>query len=199
MAPRRKNANPLALAVMGLLQERPMHPYEMASTLRERHMDTTFKLSTGTLYSTVEALVRDGWIQPHATVREGNRPQRTVYAHTEPGEREFLAWLDSIIRTPSPEYPVFLSAVAYLGALGPDRAQHALTQRAELLREQIESARTDLEEVTADHELPRLFLIEVEYAVHMSEAELAWVTRTLDEIRTGSLSWPAAPATEAAE
>lgn len=198
MSPKRKNANPLALAVMGLLQERPIHPYEMAATLRERHMDTTFKLSTGTLYSTVEALVRDGWIEPHATAREGNRPQRTVYAQTELGQREFLSWLDSIIRNPSPEYPVFLSAVAYLGALGPGNAQQALAQRAKLLREQIEAARTDLAEATAAHELPRLFLIEVEYAMHMSEAELAWVTRTLDEIRTGSLPWPAAAAEETA-
>jgi DNA-binding PadR family transcriptional regulator len=29
--------NPLALAVLALLFERPMHPYEMAATLRQRH------------------------------------------------------------------------------------------------------------------------------------------------------------------
>ena len=196
MAARRKSANPLALAVMGLLKERPMHPYEMAATLRERHMDTTFKLSTGTLYSTVESLVRDGWIEPRSTTREGNRPTRTVYAHTELGDREFLSWLDSIISTPSPEYPVFLSAVSYLGALGPDRARQALTQRAEQLREQLTAMRTDLEEVSAASGLPRLFLIEVEYALHTGEAELAWVERTVDEIRTGTLAWPTPPTTE---
>ena len=31
---RRKVGNPLALAVLVLLYERPMHPYEMAATLR---------------------------------------------------------------------------------------------------------------------------------------------------------------------
>ena len=32
-----KRTNPLALAVLALLSERPMHPYEMAQTMRERH------------------------------------------------------------------------------------------------------------------------------------------------------------------
>lgn len=190
MAARRKVANPLALAVMGLLQEKPMHPYEMAATLRERQMETAFKVTTGTLYSTVESLARKGWIAPHATARQGNRPQRTVYTRTDLGEQEFLAWLDTIIRTPAPEYPVFLSAVAYLGALGRDGARNALTERAEHLRQQIKEARTDLERVASESGLPRLYLIEVEYALHMSEAELAWTTRTLDDIRTGALPWP---------
>ena len=33
---RRSTSNPLALAVLASLHERPMHPYEMASTMRER-------------------------------------------------------------------------------------------------------------------------------------------------------------------
>ncbi len=31
--------NPLALAVLVLLAERPMHPYEIAATLRMRHVE----------------------------------------------------------------------------------------------------------------------------------------------------------------
>ena len=34
--PRRKVSNPLALAVLACLAERPMHPYEMSTTMRER-------------------------------------------------------------------------------------------------------------------------------------------------------------------
>ena len=66
----RKISNTLALAVLGLLQERPMHPYEMASTLRERHKDSSFKVNSGSLYDTVEALARHGWIEPVATARD---------------------------------------------------------------------------------------------------------------------------------
>src|SRR3954447_22545869 len=119
---KRKIANTLALAVLGLLQEQPMHPYQMATTLRERHKGGSFKINSGSLYDTVEALVRHGWIEPVATARDGRRPERTGYATTDLGHAEFVTWIDELVRTPVAEYPKFLAAVAYLGALGPDRA-----------------------------------------------------------------------------
>ena len=53
---RRRVSNPLALAVLGTLIERPMHPYEISTTLRERGKETSIKLNYGSLYSVVESL-----------------------------------------------------------------------------------------------------------------------------------------------
>ena len=189
--PRRKIANTLALAVLGLLQERPMHPYEMASTLRERHLDSSFKVNSGSLYDTVEALARESWIEPVETVRDGRRPERTVYAFTELGRREFLGWIDELIRSPVPEYPKFIAAVSYLGALGPDRAREALTERAGQLERRIEETTAALTATVGSGRVPRLFMIEVECALHSWAAELAWTRRTTGEIRDGTLAWPA--------
>jgi len=188
---RRKIANPLALAVLGLLQERPMHPYEMAATLRERHKDSSFKINSGSLYDTVEALARESWIEPVETVRDGRRPERTVYTFTALGRREFLAWIDELIAVPVPEYPKFIAAVSYLGALGPDRACEALAQRAEHLGRRIEDTEAALAATVGSGRVPRLFMIEVECALHSWEAELAWTRRTIAEIRDGTLPWPA--------
>ncbi|HKS48001.1 MAG TPA: PadR family transcriptional regulator [Amycolatopsis sp.] len=186
----RKISNTLALAVLGLLQERPMHPYEMASVLRERYKDASFKINSGSLYDTVEVLVRHGWISPRETVREGKRPERTIYEHTELGHREFLDWLDELIRVPVHEHPKFMAAMSYLGALGPDAAADALTERVSHLTKRIEETRTLLNSTVGAGSLPRLFMIEVEYALHTWEAELAWTRRIVTEIRDGSLSWP---------
>ncbi|MFC7532059.1 PadR family transcriptional regulator [Actinoplanes sp. GCM10030250] len=188
--PRRKVSNTLALAVLGLLQEKSMHPYEMASTLRERGKDTSFKINTGSLYDTVASLVKHGWITEVETVRDGRRPERTVYTTTEDGQSEFVQWVDELIRTPVPEYPKFMAAVSYLGALGPQRAAAALTERAGHLERQIEDARRVLAETVGTGLLPRLFMIEGEYALHALEAEHGWTVRTRDEIRDGSLTWP---------
>ncbi len=50
MADRRTSiSNPLALAVLACLHERPMHPYEMASTMRERGKEQSIKLNYGGL------------------------------------------------------------------------------------------------------------------------------------------------------
>ncbi len=189
---KRKISNTLALAVLGLLQERPMHPYEMASTLRERHKDNSFKVNSGSLYDTVAALVRHGWIEPVETAREGRRPERTVYAATGPGQEEFVRWIDELLRVPVAEYPKFIAAVSYLGALGPDRAAEALTERAAHLAQRIDETNTVLAGTVGSGTVPRLLMLEVECALHAWEAELAWTRRTIAEIRDGSLSWPGA-------
>ncbi|WP_075090197.1 PadR family transcriptional regulator [Verrucomicrobium spinosum] len=59
---RPKRSNPLALAVLALLFERPMHPYEMAATLKERHKEDSIKLRYGSLYTVIDILVREGHI-----------------------------------------------------------------------------------------------------------------------------------------
>ena len=46
---RKRRSNPLALAVMVLLFERPMHPYEMATTLKQRHKQDSIKIRFGSL------------------------------------------------------------------------------------------------------------------------------------------------------
>ncbi|MGI5242658.1 PadR family transcriptional regulator [Dactylosporangium sp. CA-139066] len=192
--PRRAISNTLALAVLGLLQERPMHPYEMAATLRERHKDSSFKVNSGSLYDTVESLARHAWIEPVETAREGNRPERTVYATTALGRTEFVGWIDELIRTPVAEYPKFMAAVSYLGALGPDRAADALTDRATNLTRRIAETNAVLEQTVGSGAVPRLFMIEVECARHAWEAELTWTRRTIAEIHDGTLAWPAAGA-----
>ena len=134
-ARKRPVSNLLGLTVLGLLLEQPMHPYEMATTLRERNKDTSFKVKTGSLYDVVESLERAGWIEEHSTERAGRRPERKVYAHTELGREEFMSWLDELVRAPVKEYPSFLAAVSYLGALGPERAVQALGERITRLGE----------------------------------------------------------------
>lgn len=187
---RRAVSNSLGLAVLGLLMESPAHPHAMAATLRERGMDRVFKVTTGSLYDVVRALERDGWIEERETVRVGARPERTIYQHTVLGHQEFVRWVDELIRVPAEEYPKFLSAVSYLGALGPDGAVAALRERAGRVRESMEEIRQGHREVLQAGEVPRLFVVEAEYALRMQEAELGWLEEIVEDIRTGRLAWP---------
>ncbi len=52
----RGRSNPLALAVLACLFERPMHPYEVAQTLRHRAKHESVRLNYGSLYDVVDAL-----------------------------------------------------------------------------------------------------------------------------------------------
>jgi DNA-binding PadR family transcriptional regulator len=186
---RRPVANLLGLAVLGLLLERPMHPYEMATTLRDRDKDTSFNVKRASLYDVVEALHRAGWIEAQGTERAGRRPERTVYAQTELGHTEFVAWLDELLRVPVKEFPSFLGAVSYLGALGPERAAAALEDRVTRLDEEIDRLRQTQDKVLGE-QVPRLFVIEIDYVITMAEAERDWAERMVRDIRSGALGWP---------
>ncbi|MCO6004277.1 PadR family transcriptional regulator [Actinoallomurus purpureus] len=182
--------NPLGLAVMGLLMERPMHPYEISSVLRERGKDASVRVNRGSLYDVVAALEQEGWITPQARLQEGKRPARTVYALTETGRGVFVERLDEQIRNPRREFPVFLTAVAYLGALGPEGARAALGERADRLRAAIANDERALDDALRSGQVPRLFVIEADYALHMARGELAWVEATAEQITNGALPWP---------
>ncbi|MCE6994252.1 PadR family transcriptional regulator [Saccharothrix sp. S26] len=184
--PRRALDNPLVLAVLGLLLEHPTHPYQMLTDLRARGGAA---INRGTLYDVVEALVAAGWVAPQGTERTGNRPERTVYALTDDGHDELVRRLDSQIRTPRREFTQFLGAVAYLGALGPDGAVDALTERARRLADRIAADADHLAAVLASG-VPRLHVIEAEYALAQARAELAWIGSVTEEIRAGSLTFP---------
>ena len=120
--PRRKVSNPLALAVLSCLAERPMHPYEMSTTMRERGKHESIKLNYGSLYSVVESLHKHGLIAPRETVKDGRRPERTVYEITSAGRLEFVDWLAELIGTPAKDYPTFEAGLSLIGGLPPDDA-----------------------------------------------------------------------------
>ena len=102
---KRKVSNPLALAVLACVVEKPMHPYEMATTLRERAKDESIKLNYGSLYNVVESLQRHGLIEPRETVKRGQAARaHDLRASPTPGAHEFERWLTELISTPVKEY-----------------------------------------------------------------------------------------------
>lgn len=185
MAPRNR-ANPLALAVLICLYERPMHPYEVATTLRERNKHESVRLNYGSLYAVVESLERRGLVAPKEAVRAGRLPERTVYELTDAGRVEMHDWLTDLLSTPVKEYPAFQAALSFLPALPPADVVALLRERAQRLA--VEAAQAHAaRELVEKQGLPRLFWVEDEYRDLLRETELAYVQRLVREIEEGTL------------
>ncbi len=182
----RKVSNPLALVAMALLYERPMHPYEMVSTMRERRKHESVRLRYSSLYSVVGALEREGLISPLETRREGRRPERTVYGITESGREEFLSWLRELLGEPAKEYTRFAAGLSFLPALPSAEAAALLEERIRLLEKETGEMRSHLD-ITMREGVPRLFLVESEHELVLKEAELSWVRELVREIEDGTL------------
>ena len=179
---KRKVANPLALAVLVLLYERPMHPYEMAATLRERRKEESIKLRYGSLYTVIELLLKAGFIAQKKTMREGNRPERTVYEINKTGEAEMRNWMREILSTPTKEYPQFEAGLSLLPVLPPEEVTDVLDTRMEFLKKDIEQIKAGLQQAKA-MELPPLFSIESEYRLAGLKTELGFVEDLITRIR----------------
>jgi DNA-binding PadR family transcriptional regulator len=190
-------ANPLALAVLALLFERPMHPYEMAATLKQRHKGESIKIRYGSLYTVIELLAKRGFITAKETSREGKRPERTVYVLTPSGFDELRAWMEDLLRDPVKEYPYFAAGLSLLPVLPPQEAVSLLRQRTlrlaaerarietqlgELAQQEIPVAPDELPPRLVGEKFPPLFVVETEFTLALVKAELAFVEELIRRI-----------------
>jgi DNA-binding PadR family transcriptional regulator len=185
---KRPFSNPLALAILVLLFERPMHPYEMATTMRERRKESSIKLNYGSLYTVIEQLLRAEFIAVREVLKEGKRPEKTVYELTAAGEVELIDWMRELVSCPVKEYPVFEAALSLLPVLPPEEVIDLLEIRLGLLQKTIEDIETG-ERLCREMKLPRLFSLESEYFKAMTLAEQKFSKDLLTDLRqdTGAL------------
>jgi DNA-binding PadR family transcriptional regulator len=184
MAKRRKVSNLLALSLLTLLTQRPMYPYEMAATLRERGKDNAIKINWGSLYTVVQNLEKYGFIEAIEVVREGRQPERTTYQITDEGRAELQDWLRELLSVPEREYTRFEAALGDSAVLPPDELIDLLQQRLGTLEAANAGHQAELDALT--NQIPRLFLIESEYYLAQRRAEAEWVRELLKEFTDGT-------------
>lgn len=179
---RRKVSNLTALAVLAALSHRPMHPYEIARAFRGWGKDRDMQVKWGSLYSIVASLEKHGLIEAAGTSREGNRPERTVYRITEAGSAEMADWTRELLATEA-DPARFRSGLSVASVIPPDDVAALLDERIALLERRI----ADLRESLATHRdsVPRLFQIETEHELSLTEADLAWTRAFAAELASG--------------
>jgi DNA-binding PadR family transcriptional regulator len=182
--------SPLALSILELLNERPMHPYELAATMRSRHHDEFIRLNFGSLYHTVDSLERYGWIVPAEREKEGGRPERTVYRLSDAGRKVLLQVVGEIVAQPRREYLHFSAGLMFMHHLAAPEAAQKLEARAQHLQTIIAKLSHILDELLASGHR-RLSIIELEHKIALIEAERTWVRKIAKEITDGKLEWKA--------
>ena len=179
---RRPFSNPLALAVLVCLYERPMHPYEMATTLRERRKESSIRLNYGSLYTVIEQLLRAKFIAVREILREGKRPEKTVYELTPEGQTELVDWMRELVSSPVKEYPMFEAAMSLLPVLPPEEVIDLLEIRLGLLQKTIDEF-AEQDRICREMKLPRLFSLENEYYKALTLAEYKFSKDLLSDIK----------------
>jgi DNA-binding PadR family transcriptional regulator len=175
----------LAIVLLALIAEEPMHPYRMQHLIKQRGKDRIANVAQpNSVYQTIEGLRRAGLVAVRETARDERRPERTVFEITAAGQATLDEWLRVLLSTPPREFPDFRAALSLVAMLEPRTLQRYLEDRADVLDVQLAQLNADL-----DLDLPRLFLIEDDYQRAMVQAELDWVRSIVDDLRSGRLSW----------
>jgi DNA-binding PadR family transcriptional regulator len=180
----------LALAILGLLENGPMHPYGIQRLIRQWGKDQVVNVGQrASLYRMIDRLEEAGFIAAGRTERDERYPERTTYHLTGTGRAVSRQWLAEIISAPRNEFPEFPAALSFLMLLTPGTAGELLGHRRDLLAQRI----ADLDaELTAEFEgapLPRVALVEIEYLHSVTSAERRWVPPIRHALADGSLTW----------
>lgn len=179
--------SPLAMAVLILLGEEPMHPYGLRQRIQEWDKDRVINVTQrNAIYQTIDRLARSGLIRLRETTRQPKRPDRTVYEATGEGMATAKRWLTEMLSVPAPEYPAFPAALAFIESLPHRSALAALEARIAALESNISRMVSEVEARIA--EVPggvdRIYLVEVDYQRTMWQAELSWVRELVADLRT---------------
>jgi DNA-binding PadR family transcriptional regulator len=167
-------------ALSALARGGPMHGYQIRRAAKVDRTELWTDVKPGSLYGALHRMAGEGLVEVVRTEREGNPPERTVYAITTAGRAELTAQRDAALRDVRlrPD-PVDL-ALQYTPDLAEEELTAAIAARRGLLAAQLallEQERqtaaphlTGLEPVTFDHSLVRL------------RAELAWHDALLEQL-----------------
>src|SRR5271168_2836121 len=165
--------NPLGIweiAILALLREEPMHPYQMQQLLRERHKDEILVLKRGSLYHAINRLLRAKLIAVVSSARHGRRPERTTYRICTAGRQQLVHSLRQMISVPRREPNDFLGSMSFVIYLTPAAAATKLTERALHLEQEIRASEALLKRVAV--RVLRIHLIERDPPIAMRNAEL---------------------------
>ena len=178
---------PLGVAVLALLSEGDMHPYEMIRLMHFRRDDRLVTITNGTVYHTVGRLERAGLIAEVGVDRDGNRPERTTYTQTDAGAAAVLEWVRREL--PRVDHPAeFRVALAEVHGLDRDEAIELLEARRTALADSLASL-ADGHRHALDKGVPDQYLIEIDREEALLRAELAWMDATLPRIADPHFAW----------
>lgn len=185
----RRVPNPLALAALARLVQQPMHPYEIGRRLEDSGEDRHLKYNQSSLYMVIDQLLKAEFVREQGTMRNGQRPQRTIYAITDKGRHEFFYWIRVLLAQPRNEYPHFASVLSLMRLLAPHDVVELLGRRLSALRAKADGIRRARTEV-ADPEVTWVGLIQEQYSLAMIRAEADFVTELMQSLSASTTTAP---------
>jgi len=160
-------------ALLGLLAEKPRHPYEIEKEVELRAMRQWTELSMSSIYKLLRNLEKSGAVTSHAEISDNNRARR-IYRLTEAGMALLQDKLRQLLR--EPEFPKWRIDIATSNiALLPKAEALACLQEYRVNLQKAEQCYRDLADYLTCAGCPGYRQSLAQRPVHLILAELAWI------------------------
>jgi len=136
-------SEPAEYAILGLLESRPMHGYEMFQQFESGTLRQIVHLEMSQMYAYLKKLERLHYIEAQLEP-QGARPPRKVFNLTASGRDTFLQWLTEPVKRPREIRLLFLIKLYFMQHIMPQ-------QRASLVNQQIAACLRFLEHLESKH------------------------------------------------
>jgi DNA-binding PadR family transcriptional regulator len=176
------NATIPDLVILSLLAERPMHGYEVNSTLEERKIREWAPVSRPQIYYSLDKLTKLGLIRIASDDTPAAGPERRVFETNAKGRDVLADALEDRHWVESPVYQPFLIWLALSWKARGKTFEKQLKGRRKLLDERVVEARKTLEDVLAEVGHPNHEAVwMLELMIDQMELEIRWVDKILSD------------------
>lgn len=149
-----------------------MHGHALRLLAEEENIDKWADVSPGAIYGAFKRLAAEGLVEPLRVEREGNYPERQVYAITAAGEQSLVVIRREALETVVSRHDPVDLALARLDEASVDSLESTLLVRRAALTRSLEGSLVRLEQISK-----YLTVIEkkvLRHQVHRLMAEIAW-------------------------
>jgi DNA-binding PadR family transcriptional regulator len=172
----------IALLIISFIAEKPLNPYEIKKVFERMQIDKWFPIGSSSIYATIKALVKKGYISG-TKVKEGNMPEKTIYAITPQGQEALQHSLAIYLREREQIVSVFDLAMMLICHVKKETALEALAQHQSHIEQEIAVREQVYTRAKNNGTIPYTGLIGIKYSIYKREAELRTINDLIEEVK----------------
>ncbi len=173
------------LVILGFLQERDYHGYELKKEI-QRRMGNWTDIKFGSIYHALKQLVESGCVEVVGEEHHSGRPDRTIYKITSAGRTEFMTLLRELLGRFQRVYLEFDVGLYFASHLSGEELKEVLSQHQEEARV-LKNLLGEVKQLPAHKKLPRISEVIVDHGIFHLEAEDEWVKMCTRRLRQEDL------------
>jgi DNA-binding PadR family transcriptional regulator len=166
---------PAEYVILGLLEEQPMHGYELFQRFQNEVLGQIVHIEMSQLYAFLKKLERLALVES-GLEQQGVRPPRKVYRLTHQGRATLREWLTTPVERPRDIRIFFLSKLYFVQRQMPEQLANVIDQEIAACARFLSSLEAQRQGVASIREPAAFAQVVLNSRIYQTRALLAWLS-----------------------